>query len=135
MSTTYTIGTGVSTGAAGQTSLACVLSAVAESQAVIRDFVLANVNSPVYLQKITLTTATFQAFTDAAGTIPSKAGGVIVIPSSGTTALTLKGVTGDAGVSVHPTSPFILTFATSHSGLAFGLLATGTGLEFTLAWF
>jgi hypothetical protein len=135
MSTTYSIGTGTSTGAAGQTTLACVLSAVAESQAVIRDFVLANVNSPIFLEKRTLTTGVFQALTDTAGTIPVKAGGVIIFPASGTTALTLKGVTGDTGISMHPTAPFVLTFPTSHASLAFGLLATGSSLEFTLAWF
>jgi hypothetical protein len=47
-------------------------------------------------------------------TVPTWATGVLIIPTStNTVALTLKGVTGDAGIEIGPASPTLLTFAST----------------------
>lgn len=59
-------------------------------------------------------------------TLPASTGvtvtGVVIKPPTGnTTTITLKGITGDTGVALHPTDPTTLAFASSVT--TFGLTA------------
>jgi hypothetical protein len=55
-------------------------------------------------------------------TVPSGATGCVITPPAGNAvALTLKGVTGDTGIPMHPTFPTIPMFATSAT--TFGITA------------
>lgn len=67
---------------------------------------------------------------------PSGAKGVLIIPPSGTTSLTLKGVTGDAGTPIVPAStpilaPLFLSLGTSPS---IGILNAGATVTVVLIW-
>lgn len=75
------------------------------------------------------TVQSFASTTFAAVTVPTGATGVYIIPpSTNTGAITLKGVTGDTGVTLHKTQATWLSLDTS---AAFGLLcASATVVEF-----
>lgn len=65
----------------------------------------------------------------AGGSVPT---GVIIVPPAGNTqTITLKGVTGDTGVALHPTDPSYISLA---SGAAFGITAGGTITGLRLIW-
>jgi hypothetical protein len=75
------------------------------------------------------TVQTFSASTFAAVSVSSGATGVYIIPpSTNAGTITLKGVTGDTGLALHPTQPSFISLATTAS---FGLLCSAsTVVEF-----
>jgi len=58
---------------------------------------------------------------------------VIAKPSTNTASITLGGVAGDTGVSLHPTNPTVLDFPAGTS--SFVLNVGSSGLAFELTWF
>ena len=88
--------------------------------------VASNTNSPGQSSVVTLASGANTITPPSGGTAPS---GVTIVPPSGNTnAITLKGVTGDTGISLHLTNPthiglgsttatFVLTVATTTSGV------------------
>jgi hypothetical protein len=62
-------------------------------------------------------------------TVPTNAAGCVIIPPSGNTqTLTLKGVTGDTGIALSKTNPFMLAFDSTPPAsfvITAGALTTG----------
>lgn len=68
--------------------------------------------------------------------IPSQAVGVaIVFPDGNTNGVTLKGVTGDAGLALHPAGVAVLTFPTSGAPTSVGLTAAAAIQGVRFLWF
>lgn len=67
-------------------------------------------------------------------TVPTGSVGVVIVPDAdNTTALTLKGVSGDTGISISPSDPTLLTFGTAPASIvvtAASLLTTTTAFIF-----
>lgn len=64
-------------------------------------------------------------------TIPTGASAVIIIPpTTNTQALTLKGVSGDTGISIHKTSPTYVPFGTTPANFVVTSGGTVTGCAF-----
>jgi len=58
-------------------------------------------------------------------TIPTNAIGVVIVPPAGNAqTLTLKGITGDTGITIHPVNPTLVNFATGTT--TFGITVGGT---------
>jgi len=53
--------------------------------------------------------------------LPVPVGVVIIPPSTNTATVTLKGVTGDTGIRLHKTKPYMLTFDSTAVPATFGL--------------
>jgi len=88
-----------------------------------------------------LNTASGDAVTDLSSlngdntiAVPSWAIGVIIsLPAGNTTALKLKGASGDTGVSLHLTNPSVLSLPASQT--TFILNVAGAGVAITFMWF
>jgi hypothetical protein len=89
---------------------------------------LANAASPAVVELKTLSSG--------ANTITKPAGGAttvsvtIVPPAGNTTALTLKGVTGDAGIALHLTDPSTIALAAAVTDFCLTAAAGITGVRF-----
>lgn len=67
-----------------------------------------------------------------AGATPT---GCIIIPdSTNTSAMTLKGVTGDTGITMHLTNPFVLGFPSSPP-VSFGITVASAATTCQIVWF
>lgn len=123
---------GAGSGGVGQSNVSLSASFVfAESAGSPFNFALQNANSPLRVDKVTLSSG---ANTITLPTSPMVPGGVVIIPPSGsTTALTLKGVSGDTGFLINPGAPTMLLFpATPTATFVINAASSVTGV--LLAW-
>lgn len=114
MAGTNNINVGTGSGGIGTATAYLRVDANTDQQiATIYDAEMFNANSPVMIQSLALASG---ANTINATTCPAlaNAGGVILIPPAGNTiAITLKGVTGDTGLTLSLTAPALLPFPVS----------------------
>ncbi len=89
-----------------------------------------NADSPGVMELKTLSSGANTITVPTSGTVPTAV--TIVPPADNTTAMTLKGVTGDTGVRLHDTDP--TTIALDDSVTAFCLTAGGTITGVRLYW-
>ena len=128
MSDAYTIGP--ASGGVGQSvsTVSLTFSYGGNTPGTVLSFTVTNPYSVLYDELKTLASG---ANTIA---VPDKAGGVwIVPPASNAVAMTLKGVTGDTGISLHLTSPTFITFAVATSR-TFCLTAGATLTDIKFVW-
>lgn len=122
--TTYPIGT--LSGGEGTSALTLSLALNLISSMVAFEATLSNANSPVFAETKTLSSG------DNTITVPSKAGGVVVVPPAGNTQA-LKLVSA-SGITVSPTAPIVLTFASTPPA-SFVINAAGTVTSAKFYWF
>ena len=90
----------------------------------------ANAAASGAVSDLSFTAATFAAVTFPAG--GSTITGCIIVPPAGYAGtITLKGVTGDTGVILHPTDP---TYISLGASAAFGLLCSVTCTGLRIFW-
>lgn len=89
-----------------------------------------NADSPAVVELKTLAIGANTILVPTAGAVPTAV--TIVPPSDNTTAITLKGVTGDTGVRIHDTDP--TTIALDDSVLSFCLTAGAEIVGVRLYW-
>ena len=70
-------------------------------------------------------------------TVPATSGCVIVLPSTNTSVVTLKGVTGDTGIAIGKTTTTVLNWDSTAAPSSFCLssVSTQTGLITEIAYF
>ncbi len=89
-----------------------------------------NTDSPAMVEIKTLASGANTITVPTAGTVPTAV--TIVPPTDNTTAITLKGVTGDTGVRIHDTDP--TTIALDDSVTTFCLTAAAQIVGVRLYW-
>ena len=119
MPTTITLGAGSGGVGTRTVTISCVLSSTVIANQDNFAPILSNANSNGGTTPIDLANG-FNTIT-----IPTTAGGCVFIPpTANVTTITLKGVTGDTGVVMKPSAPFVLAFANPPPA-SFGLTAGG----------
>lgn len=88
---------------------------------------LANATSPYNVQQVVLAAGTNTIYTP---TITTPAGCIITLPSTNTSLVTLKGITGDTGVPIGKTGSIVLSWDSANVPVYFVLssASTQTGL-------
>ncbi len=89
-----------------------------------------NGSSPAQEQIINLASGANTITAPTAGTVPTAL--TIIPPAGNLQTITLKGVTGDTGVPLHLTDPFVISLATTFVSLCLTAGGTITGLR--LIW-
>lgn len=129
MATTYPIGTGSGGVGSAMARLEIATQVNGENAGVFLSVNLSNANSPIYPQSMTLASG-FNSIT-----VPTKAGGVVLVPPAGNTnSLVLKGITGDTGVTLSKTAPTMLSFDTTPPS-TIGITAGASTSDFRCYWF
>lgn len=89
-----------------------------------------NSNSPGNIQIITLASGFNSIAVPGGGTLPTA---VIIIPPAGnSTQITLKGITGDTGIILHPTDHSVIALNSAQTTI--GLTAAAQIVGLTLMW-
>lgn len=134
MSTTYAT-IGVSSGGVGVSTI--ILKALAtltgSNGGTLADFELSNVQSPAVVQALSLANGANTINTTTCPALATAGAVILRPPTSNTNALTLKGVSGDTGISLNPAAPHLLTFA-STPPTSFVITTTGGITGFELIW-
>lgn len=135
MATTY-VNIGGTTPNAGATTvnLTAYYNLVGNNPGESVDYQLFNPNSPCVVQALILSSGNNTINATSCPAITNAGGVILIPPTSNIQTLTVKGVTGDAGIPISPNAPFVYTFTAGSPPTSF-VLNAGGGLTILLAWF